>query len=234
MLAGVDLEVERGETVVVIGRSGGGKSVLLKHVVGLMRPDHGTIDLLGHEVTSFTSADWSALRSRVGMVFQGSALFDSLTVGENVALGVRVRRKLSAAEELSLVNEKLAQVGLHDVQHLKPASLSGGMKKRVALARAIATDPEVLLYDEPTTGLDPVMSDVINRLIRELQRQLGLTSIVVTHDMASAYMVGDRIAYLHHGRVHEVGTPDEIRRSDDPVVRAFIEGRSLAPAAAHV
>jgi phospholipid/cholesterol/gamma-HCH transport system ATP-binding protein len=232
VLAGVDLEVRRRETVVVIGRSGCGKSVLLKHVVGLMAPDAGRITLLGHDVTRFTSGEWRQLRSRVGMVFQGAALFDSLTVGENVALGARVRRRLPAGEESARVEEMLAQVGLHDIAGLKPASLSGGMKKRVALARAIATEPEVLLYDEPTTGLDPVMADVINRLIRDLQRRLGLTSVVVTHDMASAYFVGDRIAYLHHGRIHQAGTPQEIRESADPVVRAFVEGRSQGAGAA--
>ena len=226
MLAGVDLDVRHGETVVVIGRSGGGKSVLLKHVVGLMQPDRGSVVVLGHEVTRLSASDWRGLRSRVGMVFQGAALFDSLTVGENVALGVRVRRRLPAAEERALVAEKLAQVGLHEAEGLKPASLSGGMKKRVALARAIATEPEVLLYDEPTTGLDPIMADAINRLIRDLQRQLGLSAVVVTHDMTSAYFVGDRIAYLHHGRIHCVGTPAEIRASTDPVVRGFVEGWS--------
>ncbi len=226
MLAGVDLEVRRGETVVVIGRSGGGKSVLLKHIVGLMQPDRGSIVVLGQEVTRLRGAAWAELRGRVGMVFQGSALFDSLTVGENVALGVRVRRRLGRDEERALVAENLAQVGLRDVEAVKPASLSGGMKKRVALARAIATEPEVLLYDEPTTGLDPMMADVINRLIRDLQERLGLSSVVVTHDMTSAYAVGDRIAFLHQGRIHQTGTPEEIRSSRDPLVRSFVEGRS--------
>jgi len=226
VLAGVDLDVKRGETVAVIGRSGGGKSVLLKHLVGLVRPDAGAIRVLGQDMGGSSGARWRELRGRVGMVFQGSALFDSLTVGENVAMGARVRRRLEPAQEKALVLEKLQQVGLHDVESLKPASLSGGMKKRVALARAAATDPEVLLYDEPTTGLDPIMSDVINRLIRSLQQKLGITAIVVTHDMASAYFVGDQIAYLHQGRVHQVGTPQEIRESQDPLVRAFVEGRS--------
>ena len=231
VLAGVDLDVAKGETVVVIGRSGSGKSVLLRHIVGLMEPDAGTIQVLGHEITHFTPKEWKDLRSRIGMVFQGAALFDSLTVGENVALGVRVRRRLADNEEKALVREKLAAVGLTGVEDSKPASLSGGMKKRVALARAIATDPEVLLYDEPTTGLDPIMSDLINRLIRDLQERLGLTAIVVTHDMRSAYFVGDRIALLHRGRVHVMGTPDEIRGTKDPVVRAFIEGHSQDAAA---
>jgi len=233
VLAGVDLDVARGESVVVIGRSGGGKSVLLKHLVGLVTPDKGTVHVLGNDVTSWTRPQWSRLRGKVGMVFQGAALFDSLTVGENVAMGIRVRHRLPPAEEMALVKQRLAQVGLVDVENLKPASLSGGMKKRVALARAVATDPEVLLYDEPTTGLDPVMADVINRLIRSLQQQFGLTSVVVTHDMTSAYFVGDRIAYLHQGRVHATGTPESIRRSEDPIVRAFVEGRSQGLAVTH-
>ncbi len=232
VLAGVDLDLAKGETVVVVGRSGSGKSVLLRHIVGLMEPDSGSIQVLGQEITRFQPADWKPLRSRLGMVFQGAALFDSLTVGENVALGVRVRRKLADNEERALVQEKLAAVGLTGVETAKPASLSGGMKKRVALARAIATDPEVLLYDEPTTGLDPIMSDLINRLIRDLQKRLGLSAVVVTHDMRSAYFVGDRIALLHRGRVHFTGSPDEMRGSQDAVVRAFIEGRSQDPAAA--
>jgi phospholipid/cholesterol/gamma-HCH transport system ATP-binding protein len=182
--------------------------------------------LLNQEVTDFRPREWVALRSRVGMVFQSSALFDSLTVEENVALGVRVRRRLADNEEKALVREKLTQVGLEGIEELKPASLSGGMRKRVALARALATEPEVLLYDEPTTGLDPIMSDVINRLIRDLQKRLGVTSVVVTHDMKSAYYVGDRIALLHHGKVHVFDTPEAIRATRDIVVRAFIEGRS--------
>lgn len=226
VLDGIDLDVGKGETVVVVGPSGSGKSVLLKNIVGLMKPDRGSVLMLGQEITGFRAKDWVPLRSRVGMVFQSSALFDSLTVEENVALGVRVRRRLADNEERALVREKLAQVGLERIEEVKPASLSGGMKKRVALARALATEPEILLYDEPTTGLDPIMSDVINRLIRNLQKRMGLTSVVVTHDMKSAYYVGDRIALLHHGRVHIFDTPDAIRATSDIVVRAFIEGES--------
>lgn len=226
VLAGVDLDLAQGETVVVLGRSGSGKSVLLRHIVGLMEPDAGSIQVLGEEITGISPEGLKALRSRVGMVFQSGALFDSLTVGENVALGLRVRRKLADNEEKALVREKLAAVGLKDVESLKPSALSGGMKKRVALARAIATEPEVLLYDEPTTGLDPIMSDLINRLIRDLQRTLGLSAIVVTHDMRTAYYVGDHLSLLHRGRIHASGTPDEVRNTQDPIVRAFIEGRS--------
>jgi phospholipid/cholesterol/gamma-HCH transport system ATP-binding protein len=226
VLDGIDLDVRKGETVVVVGASGSGKSVLLKNMVGLMKPDRGSVLVLGQEITGYRVKEWVPLRSRVGMVFQSSALFDSLTVEENVALGVRVRRRLADNEEKALVREKLAQVGLEGIEGIKPASLSGGMKKRVALARALATEPEILLYDEPTTGLDPIMSDVINRLIRDLQKRMGLTSVVVTHDMKSAYYVGDRIALLHHGKVHVFDTPDAIRATRDIVVRAFIEGRS--------
>jgi phospholipid/cholesterol/gamma-HCH transport system ATP-binding protein len=226
VLDGIDLDVGTGETVVVVGASGSGKSVLLKNIVGLMQPDAGSVLLLGQEITKFRAKEWAPLRSRVGMVFQSSALFDSLTVEENVALGVRVRRRLADNEEKALVREKLGQVGLEGIEGVKPASLSGGMKKRVALARALATEPEILLYDEPTTGLDPIMSDVINRLIRDLQGRMGLTSVVVTHDMKSAYYVGDRIALLHHGKVHVFDTPEAIRATQDLVVRAFIEGQS--------
>lgn len=226
VLDGIDLDVGKGETVVVVGPSGSGKSVLLKNMVGLMKPDRGSVLVLGQEITGFGAKEWGPLRSRVGMVFQSSALFDSLTVEENVALGVRVRRRLADDEEKALVREKLGQVGLEGIEQVKPASLSGGMKKRVALARALATEPEILLYDEPTTGLDPIMSDVINRLIRDLQKRMGLTSVVVTHDMKSAYYVGDRIALLHHARVHVFDTPDVIRETKDAVVRAFIEGES--------
>jgi phospholipid/cholesterol/gamma-HCH transport system ATP-binding protein len=191
-----------------------------------MKPDRGRVEILGQDVTEYEPKDWVALRSRVGMVFQSGALFDSLTVGENVALGVRVRRRLADNEEMVLIREKLAEVGLRDIENLKPASLSGGMRKRVSLARAIATDPEILLYDEPTTGLDPIMSDVINRLIRDMQKRLGLTSVVVTHDMKSAYFIGDRIALLRGGVLHVVATPEEIQNSKDRIVRAFVEGRS--------
>jgi len=233
VLDGLDLEIPAGITMVILGRSGTGKSVLLKHIIGLMKPDEGSIEIEGEDIAHMDEAELNRVRKRFGMLFQGAALFDSLTVGENVALPMREHLKLPEAEIRRRVAERLSWVGLQGVEDMKPASLSGGMKKRVALARAVATDPEVLLYDEPTTGLDPVMADVINRLIRSLQQQFGLTSVVVTHDMTSAYFVGDRIAYLHQGRVHASGTPDEIKRSEDPIVRAFVEGRSQGLAVAH-
>ena len=229
VLDGVDLDVPRGETVVVIGRSGTGKSVLLKHVIGLMVPDAGRIEVDGRDVVGLRDAALQAVRRRMGMLFQGAALFDSLDVGENVALPLREHTELGDAEIRARVAERLEWVGLPGVERMAPASLSGGMRKRVGLARALALDPAVMLYDEPTTGLDPVMADVINRLIRALQARTGVTSIVVTHDMHSAYHVGDRLAMLHEGRVVFGGTPEEARATRDPLVRQFIEGSSEGP-----
>jgi phospholipid/cholesterol/gamma-HCH transport system ATP-binding protein len=229
VLDGVDLEVDKGETVVVLGPSGTGKSVLLKHVIGLMKPDEGSIEVDGTEIVGLDEHELDEVRRRFGMLFQGSALFDSMTVGENVGLGLREHTRLDDAEIRRRVAERLEWVGLSGVEDMKPSSLSGGMRKRVGLARAIAMDPDYILYDEPTTGLDPIMSDVINGLIRELQQRLGVTSIVVTHDMRSAYHVGDRLALLHLGKLAFSGTPDEIRASRDPLVRQFIEGSSEGP-----
>lgn len=229
VLDGVDLDVEKGETLLVMGRSGTGKSVLLKHIIGLMRPDEGTVEVDGREVTALREAEFNEVRRRFGLLFQGAALFDSLTVGENVALPLREHTRLDDAEIRRRVAERLEWVGLSGVEDMKPASLSGGMKKRVGLARAIAMDPDYVLYDEPTTGLDPIMADVIDRLIRGLQERLGVTSVVVTHDMQSAFKVADRIAMLHDGRVVFTGTPDEARGTADPLVRQFIEGSSEGP-----
>lgn len=222
VLAGVNLTVETGETMVILGRSGGGKSVLLKLVIGLMKPDAGEIRIGGEPVAYDSPRDLYRLRRRFGMLFQGAALFDSLTVGENVGLGLRENTDLPVAEVGRRVGEKLQTVGLTGIEHLKPAELSGGMKKRVGLARAMAMDPEYVLYDEPTTGLDPVMGDVINRLIRDLQRSSKATSIAVTHDIQSAYKIGDRIALIHDGRIVHVGTVAETRSSDNRLVREFI------------
>ncbi len=229
VLAGLDLDIPTGRNVVVMGRSGSGKSVLLKHIIGLMAPDAGRIEVDGQEVTGLDEAEWNEVRKRFGMLFQSSALFDSLTVGDNVGLPLREHTGLDAAEIRRRVTERLSWVGLKDVESMKPASLSGGMRKRVGLARAIAMDPDYILYDEPTTGLDPIMADVINRLIRSLQQRIGITSIVVTHDMASAYHVGDVLALLHEGRIVFTGTPDEARATKDPLVRQFIEGTSDGP-----
>jgi phospholipid/cholesterol/gamma-HCH transport system ATP-binding protein len=229
VLNGVDLDIGKGETVVVMGRSGTGKSVLLKHIIGLMRPDAGTIRVDDEEITALPERAMDPVRMRFGMLFQSAALFDSLTVGENVGLGLRMHRALRDEEIAQRVTERLEWVGLAGVEGMKPASLSGGMRKRAGLARAIAMDPQYILYDEPTTGLDPVMADAINELIRSLQRRMGVTSVVVTHDMTSAYKVGDRLALLHEGRVIFNGTPEETRSTDHPVVRQFIEGRSTGP-----
>jgi phospholipid/cholesterol/gamma-HCH transport system ATP-binding protein len=224
VLAGFDLEVPDGETVVIIGYSGTGKSVALKHVVGLLHPDAGDVIVDGRAVSALDRAALTALRREIGFVFQFAALFDSLTVFDNVALGLR-RRGLSDDEIAARVREALALVDLTGAEATYPAALSGGMRKRVGIARAIALRPRYILYDEPTTGLDPVTAAVIDRLILRTRAQLGVTGIVVTHDMRSAYTVGDRIAMLYEGRVRQAGTVAEIRETQDPVVRQFIEGR---------
>ena len=228
VLAGLDLEVARGETLVIIGRSGGGKSVLLKHLIGLLRPDAGAILVDGRDIVPLAEEAMATVRARFGMVFQGAALFDSLTVEENVGFALR-RQGRSEREVRRIVEERLADVGLPGAGPRKPAELSGGMRKRVGLARALAVNPEAVLYDEPTTGLDPVMADAINDLIVETRERLGVTAIVVTHDMTSAYKVGHRIAMLYEGRVRATGTPAEIRASTDPVVAQFIAGRAAGP-----
>lgn len=229
VLDGVDLDVPDGRTVVVMGRSGTGKSVLLKHIIGLMQPDEGTIEVDGEAIVGLGERELNRVRKRFGMLFQSAALFDSLSVGENVGLPLREHTRLPDAEVRRRVAERLDWVGLEGVEDMKPASLSGGMRKRVGLARALAMDPAYILYDEPTTGLDPIMSDVINRLIRSLQQRIGVTSIVVTHDLRSAYHVGDIMALLRNGHVVFTGTPDELRGSSDPFVRQFIEGSSEGP-----
>jgi phospholipid/cholesterol/gamma-HCH transport system ATP-binding protein len=229
VLDGVDLDIPTGRTVVVMGRSGTGKSVLLKNIIGLMRPDAGQIEVDGQPIVGLGERGLNEVRKRFGLLFQGAALFDSLTVGENVALPMREHTRLPDAEIRRRVAERLEWVGLEGVEEMAPASLSGGMRKRVGLARALAMDPAYILYDEPTTGLDPIMADVINRLIRSLQQRIGVTSIVVTHDLNSAYHVGDVMAMLHEGRVVFTGTPGELRAASDPFVRQFVEGSSEGP-----
>jgi phospholipid/cholesterol/gamma-HCH transport system ATP-binding protein len=229
VLKGVNLKVKRGENVVVIGRSGCGKSVLLKHIIGLMKPDSGKVVVDGVEVTALEGDRLTDFRKKFGMLFQGAALFDSLSVWENVGLGLLEHTALSREEIRKAVCEKLELVGLTQIDELKPSELSGGMKKRVGLARAIAMDPPVILYDEPTTGLDPIMADVINGLVRYLQKTLQITSIAVTHDMRSAYKIGDRLAMLYGGRIVFEGTPDEVKASGNEVVRQFVEGRAQGP-----
>ena len=229
VLDGLDLTVPRGENTVVIGGSGTGKSVLIKCVVGLLRADAGEILIDGEDVTKMDEREIVRVRRKFGMLFQGSALFDSMNVGENVAFALRRLRLYPERQIRDMVEEKLTMVGLRDIQHLMPSELSGGMKKRVGLARAIASEPEILLYDEPTTGLDPIMADVINDLIISLRELLGVTSISITHDMASAYKIADHIAMLYKGKIVEVGTPEEIRNTRNPVVSQFVEGRAVGP-----
>jgi phospholipid/cholesterol/gamma-HCH transport system ATP-binding protein len=232
VLDGLDLDVNDGETLLVMGRSGSGKSVLLKHIIGLMTPDQGSIEVDDVDVVGLPEAELNPVRRRFGMLFQSSALFDSLTVGENIELPLLEHTDLDETKRRERVSERLEWVGLKDVQNMKPASLSGGMKKRVGLARAIALDPQYVLYDEPTTGLDPITADAIDQLIRALQKRMGVTSIVVTHDMPSAFKVADRMALLHEGRVVFLGTTDEVRTTRDPRVRQFVEGKSEGPVAA--
>jgi phospholipid/cholesterol/gamma-HCH transport system ATP-binding protein len=226
VLSGFSLDVDEGETMVIIGYSGTGKSVAIKHIVGLLEPDAGEVWVDGLSVPTLPRRELYQLRARIGYVFQFAALFDSLPIGENVAMGLRRQDELEEPEIARRVEEALDLVDLPGVQDRFPAELSGGMRKRVGIARAIALRPKYILYDEPTTGLDPVTSAVIDQLMVRMREKLGVTSIVITHDMRSAYTVGTRIAMLYDGRVRQVGTVDEIRHSSDPVVRQFIEGRA--------
>ncbi len=224
VLAGLTLSVEDRETVVIIGYSGTGKSVALKHVVGLLQPDAGDVIVDGRAVSALDRAGLTTLRREIGFVFQFAALFDSMSVFDNVALGLR-RRDLASDEIAERVREALALVDLTGAEDTYPAELSGGMRKRVGIARAIALRPRYILYDEPTTGLDPVTSAVIDQLMVRAREHLGVTGVVVTHDMRTAYTVGDRVAMLYEGRIRQVGTVAQIQETEDPVVRQFIEGR---------
>jgi len=228
----LDLRIFRGETLVVMGRSGCGKSVLLKHILGLLRPDSGSIYFRGEDITKFNRKKLFQMRMHFGMLFQSAALFDSMTVGENVALPLRKHTGLSDEEIEGIVEEKLRLVGLTGVVDKHPAELSGGMKKRVGLARAVVMNPEVVLYDEPTTGLDPIMADVINELINRLKNELEITSVVVTHDIKSAYKVADRMAMLHEGKIIYEAAPEDVKATDNEIVRQFIEGRATGPISA--
>ena len=226
ILRGVDLEVAAGKTLVVIGRSGGGKSVLLKHLVGLLLPTSGDIRIDGQSITGLSERKLAPIRKKVGILFQGGALFDSMTVEQNVAFPLREAGERDVSRIRAQVAEALDVVELGGHGHKMPDSISGGMRKRVALARAIITRPQCILYDEPTAGLDPVVTDSIDRLIRQLQQRFGVTSLVVTHDMKSVFDVADRVAYLKHGRVYFEGTPEELRASTDSDIHDFVAGRS--------
>jgi phospholipid/cholesterol/gamma-HCH transport system ATP-binding protein len=225
VLEGFSLDVAEGETMVIIGYSGSGKSVAIKHIVGLLEPDSGTVWVDGKEVPRLTRPELYDLRSKIGYVFQFAALFDSMNIGDNVAMGLRKEHKLSETEIRSRISESLELVDLPGVEEKFPAELSGGMRKRVGIARAIARRPKYILYDEPTTGLDPVTSAVIDQLMVRTREKLGVTSIVITHDKRSAYTVGSRIAMLYEGKVRQVGTVEEIKHTKDPIVCQFIEGR---------
>ncbi|MFA5095738.1 MAG: ABC transporter ATP-binding protein [Candidatus Omnitrophota bacterium] len=229
VLNGVDLKIEKGTTCVIIGRSGCGKSVTLKHIVGIMSPDKGKVFVNGEEVSRLDEKALNALRLKIGMVFQGGALFDSMTVGENVGFGLIEHDHVPARELRGRIESSLAMVGLHGIANLMPSELSGGMRKRVALARAICIKPEIILYDEPTTGVDPITADSINELIKSMADKLKVTSIVVTHDMVSAYKVGDKIAMLYLGKIIAEGTPQEIQHTKNPVVHQFINGLASGP-----
>ncbi len=227
VLDNIDLDVYKSETLAVLGPSGTGKSTVLRSMIGLLEPNGGQIFIQGEDVSGLDEDGWNRLRMKMGMVFQYSALFDFLTVGENVAFGLRQHTDKSNEEIQGIVTQMLDLVGLPGTQNLYPAELSGGMKKRVGLARAIAVNPEIVLYDEPTAGLDPIMSRNISRLIKKTQEQLHVTSVLVTHDMQSAFYAADRVAMLYEGHIVAIGTAEEMKNSTNPIVKAFIEGREI-------
>ncbi len=229
VLRGLDLEIKTGEALVIIGRSGCGKSILLKIIMGIMEPDEGSVVIDGVDIFSLTPRELDQFRLKLGMLFQGAALFDSLTVHENVGFSLYEHTKLPQEVIREKVGEKLRLVGLGGVEELMPSALSGGMKKRVGLARAIANDPKIILYDEPTTGLDPIMADGINELVVQMHEKLRVTSVTVTHDLTSAYRIADRVAMLYQGEIIGAGTPEEIRNTDDAVIRQFITGSATGP-----
>ncbi len=229
VLDGVDLEIERGKTTVIIGRSGGGKSVLLKHIIGLMKPDSGRIFIDDVDIAQLNDRDLNEIRKKFGMLFQEAALFDSMTVGENVAFPLREHTPYREDEIRRIVSERLQAVGLTGVEEKMPAELSGGMRKRVGLARAVALNPEIVLFDEPTTGLDPVMTEAINRLIIDTQKRFQLTCVVISHDIQSIFEIGHRIAMLYEGKIIAHGSPDEIRTSANPVIAQFLSGSIEGP-----
>jgi len=230
VLRGVNLKIEEGKTTCILGGSGSGKSTLIKCLIRLEDATAGKIMVDGRDITQIHSEiKLAAIRRHFGYLFQEGALFDSMTVGENVSFGLKYLTDTPTSEYPKIVKEKLALVGLKDVEHLNPSELSGGMKKRVSLARVLAVNPKVILYDEPTTGLDPIMSDIISDLIIDLKSKLGVTSVVITHDMRSAFKIADYIAFLYEGKILLYGTPEEFRKTDNPYVKQFVEGSSHGP-----
>lgn len=229
VLSGVDLEVARGESIVVIGGSGSGKSVMLKHIIGLLRPDEGTVIIDSTDLSGLNEDALNEFRKKYGMLFQSAALFDSMRVWENVGFALSRHTHMTDHDIKEVAVQKLKMVGLINVEDVMPSELSGGMRKRVGLARAIAMEPEIMLYDEPTTGLDPIMADAINDLIIEMNNKLNVTSVTITHDMKSAYKIADTIAMLYNGVIIARGTPEEIKNSQDPYVKQFVEGSAVGP-----
>jgi phospholipid/cholesterol/gamma-HCH transport system ATP-binding protein len=229
VLQGVNLEVDKGETMVIIGQSGSGKSILIKHMIGLIEPDKGEIFVDGVEITGLSEEDRFKIRRKFAMLFQGAALFDSLTVLQNVQFGLERYTDFSHEKKTELARRALHRVGLRGIENLMPHELSGGMKKRVGLARAIAYEPEIILYDEPSTGIDPIRADAINDLIIQMKKDLSVTSIVITHDMVSTYKIADRIAMLYQGKIIATGAPDDFRNTDNPTVHQFITGAAEGP-----
>ncbi len=229
ILNGISLDIYEGETLVVMGGSGCGKSTFLRHLIGSIRPDSGEVWMFGRDIASLSGDEMDEVRKKFGMLFQSGALFDSLTVGENIALPLREHTKLDDSIIRIMVKMKLELVGLTGFEDLSPAQLSGGMKKRVGLARAIAMDPKIVFYDEPTAGLDPIMTGVIDKLTMDLTKKLSITSVVVTHDMNSVFRIADRIVMLHQGNVVQIGTPEEIRASKNPLLHQFISGDAEGP-----
>jgi phospholipid/cholesterol/gamma-HCH transport system ATP-binding protein len=229
VLDGLDLDIEEGKTTVIIGRSGGGKSVLLKHMIGLFRPERGQILIDGTDITKLNDRALNEIRKKFGMLFQEAALFDSMTVGENVAFPLREHTAMKEKEIRETVADRLRSVGLTGVEEKMPSELSGGMRKRVGLARAIALRPQIVLFDEPTTGLDPVMTEAINRLIIDTQKNLNITCVVISHDIRSIFEIGHRIAMLYEGKIIENGTPEELRGSQNPIILQFLAGSIEGP-----
>jgi phospholipid/cholesterol/gamma-HCH transport system ATP-binding protein len=229
VLDGLNLEIETGKTTVIIGQSGGGKSVLLKHMIGLIKPDKGEVLIEGIDLCRLTDRQLNDKRRDFGMLFQGAALFDSMTVGENVAFPLREHTRLEEKEINEIVDQKLQQVGLREARHKMPAALSGGMRKRAGLARAVALDPKVILFDEPTTGLDPITADAIDRLIVETQKLTKSTCVVISHDIGSTFKIAHAVAMLYQGTIIELGAPERIRASQNAVVQQFIQGRAQGP-----